>query len=109
MAFFIRIKLVTFSSREEKARQARMKDMALPCSIDDVDDKLDALYFAHWILIYDSYLMKEKHLLAMNHHHLHTLSSTPSSALISTKFSLVHGTTSIDDGIVSKFKGKVHA
>lgn len=49
--------------------------MALPCSIDDEDDddKLDAVDFARWILICDSYLMKPKHLLAVNHHILSNL------------------------------------
>ena len=51
--------------------------------------------------------MKAKHLLAMNHHH--TLSSMHSSASISTKISLVHGTVFIDDEIVFKSQGKVHA
>ena len=84
-----------------------MQDMAFPCSIGDVDDKLDVVDFAHWILICDSYLMKAKHLLVMNHHH--TLSNTCSSASIPTKLSSVHETISIDDGIVFKSQGKVHA
>ena len=41
--------------------------MALPCSIGDDDDKLDAIDFAHWILVCDLYLMKATYLLAMNH------------------------------------------
>ena len=81
--------------------------MALPCSIRDVDDKLDVIDFAHWILICDSYLTKAKHLLAINHY-LYTLSNTCSSASIPTKLSLVHETISIDDGIVFKIQGKVH-
>ena len=42
-------------------------------------------------------------------HHLHTLPNTHSSALIPTKISLVCEAISIDDEIVFKTQGKVHA